>query len=112
MTHKLTNRATEYHQRLKTPRGKAFYRCGTCRTRKVLKRELWEYLRPPKCPFCGDLNWWIDLSRTRDHREKKNGYTICDCAGYSFRHHKGGGVWCIHHATGPTDEDYLIRYGK
>lgn len=104
-------RAVEYHQRLKTPRKYCFYRCGSCRGRKVLKRELWQYVRPPKCS-CGKVNWYIDLSRTKDWKEKKNGYSVCDCNGYHFRHHKAGGVWCIHHATGPTEQDYIERYGR
>lgn len=95
-------RAAEYCQKLNGKvRPRKHYRCGNCRTRKSLKRELWQYVRPPKCPCCGLVDWRLDLSRYKEWKGRKGVFDTCHC----------GGVWCVSHPTGPTDEDFICRYG-
>jgi len=105
-------RAAEYCQKLNgKPRARKHYRCGACRSRRSLRRELWQYVRPPKCRCCGAVDWRLDMSRTKEWLTRTGVFDTCDCGEYHFPHRKGGGVWCVHHPTGPTEEDFLIRYG-
>ncbi len=83
------SRAVEYFQKAGTGRSKAYYRCGFCRSRKVLNRELWEYIRPPKCNNCFKTDWRIDWSRSEDRRLKRGGYNICYCDALHYPHRKG-----------------------
>lgn len=106
-------RAEDYLKKLNgKPRALKHYRCGTCRARRRLAKELWEYLRPPNCQ-CGRVDWTIDLHRTKEHKTRTGIYDTCNCSMTPFPHKKGYGTWCIHHPTGPVDEDdnphgYLI----
>lgn len=85
------------------------YRCShdRCRTRRTLVKPLEHYVREPRCRCCGGP---LTLDRYRNTQELAPD-RVCRCDGYWFPHRRGGGVWCIHHPTGPTDEDYRERYG-
>lgn len=88
-------KADEYLQKLKKPRAKPYYRCAyPCRTRKVLKRELWEYLQPPKCDVCGLVAWRLDMNRTREQKTKTGAYAICYCDGAPYLHKPGSIELC------------------
>jgi len=103
--------ASEYQQRLVNPRGLKSYRCGKCRARKVLKRELWEYIRPPRC-ICGSNDWRLDMHRYKEWKNRTGVYATCHCDGLHHPHRKGSNVWCDHHKTGPTEQDFKDRYGS
>lgn len=87
------------------------YRCGQCRARKRLNRELWQYISPPKCK-CGSKDWRMDLHRTKEWLNKKGVYDSCDCHGYLYKHRKGSGCWCVHNKNGPDEQDFKDRYGN
>lgn len=87
------------------------YRCGQCRARKRLNREIWQYIKPPKCGCCGAVDWRMDLHRTKEWKESTGVYNHCDCGGYLHKHRKGSGAWCVHHSEGPTQNDFYERYG-
>lgn len=88
-------KADEYLQRLKKPRVKKYYRCAKpCRTRKVLNRELWEYIRPPKCSVCGRMEWQLDMHRTNDQKNKTGSYVVCCCDGAWYPHRPGSIELC------------------
>lgn len=70
-------RGAEYFKRLKKRRQKFYYRCGRCRKRKVLARELWEYQIPPRC--CRGVYWVIDGSRYKCWKNKTHAYALCYC---------------------------------
>ena len=79
-------RAVKYLQKLKKSRGKGFYQCGSCKRLHVFKRELWEYVRYPKCNHCGEINWYID-NYTHKHWKNKTGtYAICNCKFVHYTH--------------------------
>jgi len=104
-------RAADYQQRLVKPRGLKCYRCNDCRGRKVLNRELWEYMRPPRCK-CGASDWRIDMTRYKEWKTKTGSYAICACDGIHHPHKPGSNVWCEQHKTGPTEQDFKDRYGS
>jgi phage FluMu protein Com len=81
------HRAVKYLQTLKKPRGKAFYRCGSCKRPYVLKRELWLYIRYPKCPMCGEVNWIINNHAHSAWKNKTGSYAVCHCH-FVFHPHK------------------------
>lgn len=85
------------------------YRCthGRCRKRRTLRKRKEEYVREPRCEACGG-ELTLDAYRNRHELESDR---VCHCDGYPHPHRIGGGVWCIKHPTGPTDEDYMDRYG-
>ena len=83
---KVSDYSVKYLQRLKTPRGKAAYRCGTCRTSRILKREIWEYIRIPKCTNCSAVNWRIDMNAYNAWKNKTGSYTVCKCNFVYFPH--------------------------
>lgn len=104
-------RATEYHQKLgKRKRVKCFYRCGNCRTARVLPRELWNYLRPPACRNCFAKDWRMDMSRYKAWLNRTNPYNTCRCNGLHFNHRAGSNVFCVKSKVPPTEEDYRDRY--
>lgn len=104
-------RAVAYHQQLGNKRRvKFFYKCGSCRSMKVLNRELWEYIRPPKCK-CGVQDWRMDSARYNRWLNRTGEYNTCKCNGLHYNHRAGSTVWCEKHPTGPTEEDYIDRYG-
>lgn len=105
------HRAVEYHQKIKTVRAKKFYRCGHCKARRVLNRELWEYSKPPKCHTCGVIDWCIDMYRYTEWKNKTGSYAVCHCYELPYPHRPGSDVWCKQHKTGPTEQDYVNRYG-
>jgi len=84
-------RAIDYFQRLGGRRQKFYYRCGKCRRRKVLSRELWEYKSPPKC--CRGVYWTLDMDRYRAQQEKTGAYAVCGC---------GNNSWGAGHKPGST----------
>ncbi len=103
-------RAVDYHQQLNgVVRQKFFYRCGACRGKKVLNRELWEYTRPPKCE-CGACDWRIDMSRYKEWVTRRGPYDTCKCDGLPFFHRAGSSVWCEKHKAGPAKKDFSERY--
>lgn len=85
------------------------YRCGRRGCRKIyhLPKPPEAYKITKKCSCGGNLHYYADRERNR----KRN----CRCDGLPWSmaggpHHKGSSVWCIHHPTGPTDEDFEDRY--
>lgn len=81
-------------------------RCTKCRTRQTLKRQPTDYYPHRVCVICGSdlkVDWY---RRNQEHKR-----VLCRCYGYHYPHRKAGGVWCEHHPTGPTEEDYIQRYG-
>lgn len=104
-------RAVDYLQQLGGKvRARKYYRCGHCRARRSLRRELWQYLRPPRCRCCNAVDWRLDMSRYREWKTRSGVFDTCHCDGYWFPHRKGGGVWCVEHPTGPTEHDINLRY--
>ena len=84
-------RAAEYFKKLDgRARERKHYRCGTrtggCYKRKVLRRELWEYIRPPKCEHCGKIDWRLDLHRTKEHKTRMGVFKTCHCDGVEHPH--------------------------
>ena len=77
-----------------------------CRQRHHFKKRVEEYVRPKKCPSCGNVITLLD--RWQMKRNKQN---TCLCAAYPFPHQAGSSVWCEQHPTGPTEEDQRHRYG-
>ncbi len=71
------------------------YRCGGCRARKSMHRELWNYVQPPKCKMCGVRDWRLDNSRTKEHTERKGVFNSCHCDGAWYPHRKGSIDLCI-----------------
>lgn len=63
-------------------------RCTKCQTRKTLHKPFRYYVRPPKCPKCGNKKWYLYRWMLRRGREQK-----CNCTGYHFPHRKGS-KWC------------------
>lgn len=83
------------------------YRCSVseCRKRRTLRKKIELYMRRPKCPSCGADS--LKYDPTEKIRTKSR---TCRCDGLFYPHHKGTSVWCDHHPTGPTDEDWQERY--
>lgn len=81
------------------------YRCGRRGCRKVytLSQPPAAYRVEKRCSCGGTLH---DYSIDR----KRNKARTCGCDGLPFPHKKGSDVWCRHHATGPSEEDYLMRH--
>lgn len=86
------------------------YRCShdRCRARRTLPRLIEQYIREPRCRVCGGP---LTLDQYRQRTGPSEGRGTCFCDGVHFPHRKAGTVWCIHHPTGPTDQDYEERYG-
>lgn len=74
----------------------AFYKCGKCQTHKRLNKELWGYVRPPRCTNCGALDWRIDLYRTNERKRRTGRYQRCYCGGTHFVHRPGSTRYCVH----------------
>lgn len=85
-------------------------RCSKCKSRRTLAKLPHQYIiqwhAQCKLPGCDGV-MRVDWHR-KNKEHKKN---LCSCIGYSFKHRKGGGVWCEQHSTGPTNQDYIDRYG-
>jgi hypothetical protein len=83
------------------------YRCGRAGCRKVhtLSKAPGEYRTERKCSCGGTLH---DYSMDR----RRNKARTCGCDGLPYPHKKGSDVWCPHHPTGPTEEDFEMRYGR
>lgn len=80
-----------------------------CDARRALPRRVEEYIRKPKCKQCGAYLSYEDKWQRRKNRDKDN---LCWCDGLPFTpHRKASTVWCMSHPTGPTEKDYLERYG-
>jgi len=81
-------------------------RCSKCGARKTLNMMPHQYkLDKHRTCLCGGelrVDWY---------RKKKENKSPCSCDGYHYPHRKGGGVWCKHHPAGPSEQDYLNRYG-
>lgn len=82
-----------------------FFRCGSCRHAKRLKKELHEYTRVPKC-ICGSTDWRVDSHRRNQWSNREGVYNTCSCNGLHYPHRKGSSVWCAHSKKDPTDEDH------
>ena len=82
-----------------------------CGRRFSLPRHPNQYLRDPRCPYCG-----CTKLQDVEEDEKKNGKRRerCNCPGYPFPHVKGDLRMCNHHpdfGKEPTDlemEDYDV----
>lgn len=106
-------RAVEYQRKLGgKPRRRKHYRCGACRGRASLARELWLYTRPPACKSCGVVDWRLDMHRTKELTTRTGVYNVCHCPGLTHPHRAGSSVWCELHETGPSEDDYVSRYGR
>ena len=81
-------------------------RCSKCGARKTLNMMPHQYKldKHRNCLCGGEL-------RVDWYRKKKENKAPCKCDGYHYPHRKGGGVWCKNHPTGPSEQDYLNRYG-
>lgn len=82
-------------------------RCRKCGKRRTLSMRPEHYYRESyaKCKACGGslrVDWY------RKGKEHKG--NTCYCNGYWFPHRKGGGVWCVEHPTGPSEEEMRERY--
>lgn len=111
--HTTESRATEYMQRFKgVVRKLKHYRCGQCNARRSLKREIWQYIRPPKCRTCGAADWRFDMQRYKEFKTRTGVFDTCYCNNVSYPHRKASTVWCIEHPTGPTEADYTERHGE
>lgn len=85
------------------------YRCSSsqCRTRRTLPRLVEQYQREPRCKCCG-ARLTLDIYRQR--LGPSEGRQTCHCDGEHFPHRAGSSVWCRHHPTGPTMNDFAFRY--
>lgn len=78
-------------------------RCTKCGTRQTLGKLPKYYIRPRKCPKCGNEKWYVDKwMRTRGKKQK------CNCEGYWFPHRKKGG-FCLEN---PNAEEIHTRRGR
>jgi len=89
------------------------YRCKRridgkqCDARNAKRRPLREYARAPRCWSCGlPLLGYVDNWQRKNNRE-----TTCRCDGLPYPHRIGSDVWCAHHPIGPSEEDFLARFG-
>lgn len=82
------------------------YRCGRgkCRAIYHLPKPPEAYRKEKRCDCGGKLHDYT-------YERKRNGRKVCHCDGWPFPHQKGSSVWCQERPTGPTEEDYLERYG-
>lgn len=83
-------------------------RCVDCRARKTLAKQPVEYKvrKYATCHCGGELR--IDWYRKRVEHKKN----LCRCFGYPFPHRAGGGIWCRQHPVGPSEQDWIERYGQ
>lgn len=83
-------------------------RCNNkkCLTRVTLNKHPDLYVKRPVCKVCGS-NLHVDMYRFKKEHKK----TLCNCDAFHFPHRAGSSVWCIHHPTGPTEQDQIERYG-
>lgn len=82
------------------------FRCGRdgCRRIYTLSKHPEEYVKPKRCACGGTLHGY-SMDRQR------NKARTCRCDELPYPHKKGSTVWCRHHPTGPTEDDYRDRYG-
>lgn len=81
-------------------------RCLKCRHRRSLNHKPDDYVRPPKCKFCGSTKWWLDTYRMKKEMDSK---LTCNCGGYWFPHRKGS-KFCHYHPNAEqihTEEAHL-----
>lgn len=86
-------------------------RCRKCGARKSFKRKPTDYFREKKCSCGGTyrIDWY------RKNREFKGKVCYCgELVGKNgpYPHRPGSSVWCREHPTGPTEQDYIERYGN
>jgi hypothetical protein len=79
-----------------------------CNARHQLKRHPKDYIRKPKCKSCGAELRYVDKWQMKKNKEN---LCYCDALPNSAPHRAGSTVWCTQHPTGPTEEDYIQRYG-
>jgi len=95
------DRAEKYHRGMHGQlRGLKAYRGGFCRSRRILTKELWEYMNPPFCKQCGRKDWRIDLSRWLEWKYKLGVYAACHCNGLDYPHRPASSVWCLKSSRG------------
>jgi hypothetical protein len=72
-------------------------RCGVtaCRTRFTLRRDPALYVRPIKCPRCGDSLRVRNVEAERRRELAKQ--ATCNCGGYPFPHRQGSMRGCAFH---------------
>lgn len=82
--------------------------------RRSLPKRIEEYINPPCCPVCKEPFKYVDKWQRKKNRDSDN---LCYCDGLWFTergspHRAGSSVWCKQHPTGPTEQDYIDRYGE
>src|ERR1035437_5315504 len=77
-----------------------------CTQRRSLARHPKNYLRPPKCPQCGQSHWYIESYRMRKEMGSK---PMCMCSGYHFPHRKGS-KYCQHNPD--FEKNWTERLGE
>lgn len=76
---------------------KAYYRCKTCRKRKVLPKPIREYQRFVKsliCSGCGGRSLYEDRHRKEQKKNHVAGYEVCNCDGAHYPHRPGSVKLC------------------
>lgn len=71
-------------------------RCRDCKKRFRIRKLPHQYIRTPKCPDCGSINW-RDVDRSDRNYDTKR---TCYCTGWPHPHRKGAIVdanrTCLH----------------
>jgi len=85
------------------------YRCTNrkkCGLRVTLKKHKEFYIKTPTCKSCGGNINFDPAVRRKTLKQ----LCTCDCMPGGWPHRQGSSVWCFHHPTGPTEEDWEERY--
>lgn len=89
-------------------------RCGhrMCWRRYTLRKHPDKYVRPVKCPHCGNRKkqYSVEGQRRRELQKRKEKRLQCYCNRYPFPHQKGSLRMCDHHpakTVEPTEEEYV-----
>lgn len=73
---------------------KYYYRCASCRARRVFSKSVDLYVRPPHCNGCGGRRWWVDGHRIMQQKTKTGSYEVCQCDGAHYLHRPGSVALC------------------
>jgi hypothetical protein len=93
------------------------HRCRSykCRTRRSLNKRIEDYKIKPSCVRCGG-----ELARDKHRIEtelKRLKDKSCYCGhvlnrkGEPYPHQPGSTPWCLEHPEGPSEAEYMERYG-
>ncbi len=88
------------------------YRCSkrACHIRVTKSKAPDEYIREPKCEYCGSPLYSTEKSRRREVKARKQAGTQCYCDGYPFPHAAGTLRMCRAHPKSgehPTELEWL-----